>query len=704
MATDEERLVVLLEARIRDFEKNMQKAERSGTNSYQRLKRDSNSATQAMEKDMVRSTDRINQALATTSTRVGAFGANFIKGLAVGAIAAAMAQISSSITETIRGIAEMGDQARRSGMDATSFQEWKFVAEQNRIGVDSLVDGFKELSLRADEFIATGTGSGAEAFKRLGLSASELATKLQDPSALMLEIVGRMEDLDKAAQIRVADEIFGGTGGERFVELLAQGEDGLRKTVARAHELGVVMNDEAIAKAAELDRKFSEVTATLGAMWKTGVVGAAEFVASMAEVEDAASRLGNAAAPGESAADAAALGDALSDVRLEAEGAAHSLQMAAQEMEYLGNGDAAAAMATLGREMTELIAQYDAGQISAETFTLSVESIGNQAVATAGELERVDKVTFSGVIERLGGLGTALQGAIGLANALTAALPGNQPDAAPPMVDTEDPRSHHPQGGLYAPETSPRPQAPGFDALGDWEARRDAAMKAQNAAGGGGRGGGKKDRYEADLERLTEALQTERETLDEWYAQGQEILADRRAAEIMGEEEHAAAKLALEQSYQEQLLAIREAGNQWSLQSTLGGAADILGAMGAFNKKALKIAQVASTAQALISTYEGAAAELRKGTFGFASAAAVIAKGLGFVAAIKGAAGGGGGGGSSSSGGFGSRDTASAPQAAEPPPRRLVIQGVKLTDIFTGEMLFEMLGEEAQARGIEFLR
>ena len=644
MATDEERLVVLLEARIRDFEKDMKKAERSGTNSYQRLKRDSNTATRAMEQDMVRSTDRINQALATTSTRIGSFGANFAKGLAVGVVAAAMAQISSSITETIRGIAEMGDMARRSGMDAQSFQEWKFVAEQNRIGVDSLVDGFKELSLRADEFIATGTGSGAEAFKRLGLSASELATKLQDPSALMLEIVGRMEDLDKAAQIRIADEIFFVLCGERFVELLAQGEDGLRKTVARAHELGVVMNDEAIAKAAELAREFWEGTATLGAMWETGVVGAAEFVVAMSEVEDAASRLGNAAAPGESAADAAALGDALSDVRLEAEGAAHSLQMAAQEMEYLGNGDAAAAMAALGREMTELIAQYDAGQISAETFTLSVESIGDQAIATAGELARIDDVAFGGVVERLGGLGEALKGAIGLARTLTAALPGNQPAAAPEVIDIEDPRSHHPEGGLYAPETSPRPRAPGFDALGDWEARRDAAMRAQSS-GGGGRGGGR-DPYQEDLERLTEALQTERETLDEWYEAGQEILADRRAAEILGEEEHAAAKLALEKSYQEQLHGLQLAGNQWSLQNTLGGAADILGAMGAFNKKALKLAQVASTAQALISTYEGAAAELKKGTMRFASAAAVIARGLAFVGAIKGAGSGGGGGGS----------------------------------------------------------
>ena len=64
---DAERLVVLLEARIRDFEKNMAKASGTATKSYGRMRKDSTTATGRMERDMVRSTGRINQALAMTS-------------------------------------------------------------------------------------------------------------------------------------------------------------------------------------------------------------------------------------------------------------------------------------------------------------------------------------------------------------------------------------------------------------------------------------------------------------------------------------------------------------------------------------------------------------------------------------------------------------------------------------------------------------
>ena len=94
--------------------------------------------------------------------------------------------------------------AKRAGVDVKSFQELSHVADQNRISVDALTDGMKELNLRADEFIVTGKGSAAEAFARLGFNASELKKKLADPSALLVEIIARLEKLDKAAQIRIS--------------------------------------------------------------------------------------------------------------------------------------------------------------------------------------------------------------------------------------------------------------------------------------------------------------------------------------------------------------------------------------------------------------------------------------------------------------------------------------------------------------------
>lgn len=290
MIDDEERLVVLLEARIRDLEKNMAKASGVTAKTYREMSLGSKRATAQMEADMVRSTTRINQALAHTSTRIGSFGKAFIGGLAVGAAVGALEGIRQAAVESTKSILELSDQAKMAGVSFRAFQQLKFVAEQNRIGVDALTDGLKELNLRADEFVVTGKGSAAEAFQRLGYTAEDLAAKLKQPDQLFLEIIGKLEKLDKAAQIRVSDELFGGTGGEKFVQLISQGERGIRAQIRQAEELGIVMDENMVQKAEEVNQKFSLLATTIGTNLKSAIVDAVsvwmEFVDSFKEFKD----------------------------------------------------------------------------------------------------------------------------------------------------------------------------------------------------------------------------------------------------------------------------------------------------------------------------------------------------------------------------------------------------------------------------------
>lgn len=275
MADGSERLIVLLEAKVNDLEKGMKKAQGVANAAYREMKKGSRSATRQMEQDMIHSTNRINQALAASSAKIGAYGKAAVGGFIGGFMAGGIAGIVSQIGQVANSIARVGDEAKRAGVSVQAFQEWKFVAEQNRIGIDQMTDGLKELNLRADEFVQTGKGSAAEAFMRLGYGAEDLKKKLKDPSALLLEIIDRLGKFDKAAQIRISDELFGGSAGERFVELIDQGEEGIRATIDRAHELGAVMEDEVIERAAELDRKFSAVATTVSTALKVAIVEAA---------------------------------------------------------------------------------------------------------------------------------------------------------------------------------------------------------------------------------------------------------------------------------------------------------------------------------------------------------------------------------------------------------------------------------------------
>jgi hypothetical protein len=131
------------------------------------------------------------------------------------------------------------------------------------------------------------------------------------------------------------------------------------------------------------------------------------------------------------------------------------------------------------------------------------------------------------------------------------------------------------------------------------------------------------------------------------------------------------------------------------------GMENILAAGG---QRMTKAAAIAGAAQALISTYQGAAKELEKGTLGFASAAAVLAKGFAFVTAIKSAGSGSSGGTRGGAGGGGSAQPAGGQQATTPLDVRL--SGIGAGDLFSGAQiggLLDRLADEAGDRGYRIM-
>lgn len=509
-------LIVPVEARIDKLEKALKRA----------------SATQAKfaqeaERRAKQSADRLGTAYAGAGDRIAETFKKFALPFAGGFLAGGLAELSGQMQALVKSTAEVGDAAKRAGVPLKDFQEWKFVAEQNRIGVDALTDGLKELNLRADEFITTATGSGAEAFKRLGYSASDLKGKLKDPSKLLLEIIGRLEGFDKAAQIRIADEVFGGTGGERFVELIAQGEEGLRKTIDRAHEVGAVMSDEMIRKADELDRKWDALTAKAATFGKVLAVSLSDLPFDLVEtrineiLDEAQGRamLGDNIYSG--LADAGALTDDqvqnITGAKVEYQGLEEAARRAASEMEAAASAVSAydeydGLWTSLSEGATRLRAlsdEFEAGKITGEAFSSEATKIQKNVLAAFDAMAEADKVNFSGAISELQRLGTVLsemtQRALAFLNALRPGA-GLRPegDFQPDLA-----RFGNPYAGqelpTFAPDTSTKPKERPFE-LG-------VPDPARSGAGRGGAGGGRsRDEFAQaveDIQREKAALEAE---------------------------------------------------------------------------------------------------------------------------------------------------------------------------------------------------
>lgn len=206
-------------------------------------------------------------------------------------------------------------------------------------------------------------------------------------------------------------------------------------------------------------------------------------------------------------------------------------------------------------------------------------------------------------------------------------------------------------------------------------------------------GGDISEKMQGRLDALLESLMTEREALDAWKAEGDLLLEQSLAEELIGTEAHNMAKLKLEEEYQKRLSGLRGGG----LENALGEAGDFFNNMiklsGTKNKKLLGIASAVAKAEVLINTYRAAAQALADPSVPFfakfAAVAAVLASGFGLLGSL----GGGGGGAPSASGDSSSSAPSAAPsttgeQSSEPQRIILDFQGQPFIPV---EMMAEIL-------------
>lgn len=224
--------------------------------------------------------------------------------------------------------------------------------------------------------------------------------------------------------------------------------------------------------------------------------------------------------------------------------------------------------------------------------------------------------------------------------------------------------------------------------------------KAPRSFGGGGGGGGV-DQYASDLSSLTEELQSEREILDAWYEESQQLLADRRAEEILGTQAHKEALLSVEQEYQQRLAEIEGTSQSQRLSDTASFFGSLASVASAGGQKTAKAVAAFQAIEGTINAYGAAIKALNTPGITlagrFAAYASVLAAGLRGVAAIR-SAGGVGGGGSSGA------VAAQGQQQAQQQTVEYIVRGIDKDALYTGEMLsriFDGLTEEAQKRGVQ---
>lgn len=208
---------------------------------------------------------------------------------ATGVAVAGVVALGKSITEASKASAEYGDNvdklSQKIGISAGAFQEWDYIFSQNGADISILETGMKTLSSAVYD-ASVGSKSAIEKFNALGLSVEDLKGKTQED--IFSTVIARLQEMPESAErTALAADVLGKSAMELqpLLNQTAESTDALKQ---QAHDLGMVMSDEAVKNAAAFTDSMDNLTRAFeGAKNKIG----AEFMPSLTEITNGLANL-----------------------------------------------------------------------------------------------------------------------------------------------------------------------------------------------------------------------------------------------------------------------------------------------------------------------------------------------------------------------------------------------------------------------------
>jgi hypothetical protein len=210
---------------------------------------------------------------------LGAAAKRLLPAIAAGAVVAAVKDVTAAMDE-------IGKKADAIGIGTDALQELRAAAVSAGVSQGGLDRALEQLSKRLGE-AEQGTGTAVKALESMGLTAQELTgIPLDDALGVIADRFAKLEDAtDKTA---AATQLFG-REGVAMVNVLKGGASELEKSRQRFRDLGVVIDEELIRSAEEMQDRFDAATTVIGAQFSTVLgrlapllVKAAENAASLA--------------------------------------------------------------------------------------------------------------------------------------------------------------------------------------------------------------------------------------------------------------------------------------------------------------------------------------------------------------------------------------------------------------------------------------
>lgn len=203
----------------------------------------------------------LNGINAGTAAVIGGFGALIAAGVKV------EKQLMSITKESAEYAKEVKTLASVTGQSVEEVQEWKYASDMLGVTYDRVKDSLKEITNKMQE-AQNGSEDTAGAFKTLGVEIENTDGSLRSADAVFYDVVDSLGNMQNQAQRDALAMDLMSESAQELNPLIEVGSDGLKKYTDEAHELGYVLDSEAIKALNETEAAQQKLLKTQEAVTK----------------------------------------------------------------------------------------------------------------------------------------------------------------------------------------------------------------------------------------------------------------------------------------------------------------------------------------------------------------------------------------------------------------------------------------------------
>lgn len=203
----------------------------------------------------------LNGINAGTAAAVGGFAA------LIAAVVKVEKQLMSITKESAEYAKEVKTLASVTGQSVEEVQEWQYASDMLGVTYDRVKDSLKEITNKMQE-AQNGSEDTAKAFETLGVKIEGTDGNLRSADAVFYDVIDSLGNMQNQAQRDALAMDLMSESAQELNPLIEVGSDGLKQYADEAHELGYVLDNEAIKALNETDTAQQKLLKTQEAVTK----------------------------------------------------------------------------------------------------------------------------------------------------------------------------------------------------------------------------------------------------------------------------------------------------------------------------------------------------------------------------------------------------------------------------------------------------